>query len=730
MNINFPKIIALLLKKIIFTTFFITCGLISYSQQNQHYSYYPLQLGNSWSYSGQIREEKIIDTLRIDEKIYYGLSDWPNDQLHYWLREEDSKIFITKNTSAEGKIDSVEYMLFDFNAEIGESWDLKGFECLFGNQIKLIGKTDTIITSLDTFTHCYHFKHTPFCNDAGYSDSWFAPEIGKVKYYESTFGGGNVMMLTDYELAYEIVFIPDSSFLFAIIEDGVDLDGDSLISKSEAEAIQILDVSGKGISDLTGIEKFVNLTSINCSENKLTHLNLTKNYLLDTIYCQDNQLASLDISNNHQLKTVDCSGNRIKNLDVAKNTELVQLNCSNNELKNLDVSMNPLLVYLSCSNNQLTNLDISYNSFITNLFLAEMDSLGRVCVWENPFPPDNSEVDTTGSPNAFFTANCSYHTVYIPDTSFLFILLKQKVDINRDSLISYGEAEAVRELNLGGLPNSGGYCFGKTHIIDYTGIEAFANLTFLDCSCGDADSLDLSNNKFLEHLNCMGNQLNYLNVSENFVLTELLCNNNQLTTLDVSNSIALNNLQLIGNQLTNLDISNNPDLTYLNCENNLLEELNLSNNLKLEYLNCGFNPFLTLDLSNNVHLTFIRLIQIPNLGEVCVWTSPFPPEGVNVYTTYSPNVSFTTNCSVTGLAQKQLFDFLIYPNPVKDKLIIETGSISSYLIELLSMNGEILFKAKINKAHYVIKLSSFPKGLYLLSVQSDKSKQVKKVIVF
>jgi len=36
-----------------------------------------------------------------------------------------------------------------------------------------------------------------------------------------------------------------------------------------------------------------------------------------------------------------------------------------------------------------------------------MPSLYKVCVWEMPFPPAGVEVDTSGSPNVYFTTDCS-----------------------------------------------------------------------------------------------------------------------------------------------------------------------------------------------------------------------------------------------------------------------------------------------------------------------------------
>ncbi|MCK4466266.1 MAG: hypothetical protein KAU83_11195 [Bacteroidales bacterium] len=81
------------------------------------------------------------------------------------------------------------------------------------------------------------------------------------------------------------VTIPDDNFLNALIDLGVDTNGDGIISPAEAEVITFLDVSHRGISDMTGIEFFVNL---------------------DTLDCSFNRLASLDFSNNTALKFLDC----------------------------------------------------------------------------------------------------------------------------------------------------------------------------------------------------------------------------------------------------------------------------------------------------------------------------------------------------------------------------------------------------------------------------------------
>ena len=61
---------------------------------------------------------------------------------------------------------------------------------------------------------------------------------------------------------------------------------------------------------------------MNCDENQLTSLDLSKNTFLDRFWCKENQLTSLDVSKNTDLAYLDCSKNQLTSLDLSNNPKL------------------------------------------------------------------------------------------------------------------------------------------------------------------------------------------------------------------------------------------------------------------------------------------------------------------------------------------------------------------------------------------------------------------------
>ena len=115
-----------------------------------------------------------------------------------------------------------------------------------------------------------------------------------------------------------------------------------------------------------------------------------------------------EVSNNTGLIRLKCDQSQITSLDVSNNTALIALYCNDNQLTSLDVSNNTELETLWGGSNQITTLDVSNNTNITDFHLNNMSTLYKVCVWETFFlSPDDYCLETTGSPNIYFTTDCN-----------------------------------------------------------------------------------------------------------------------------------------------------------------------------------------------------------------------------------------------------------------------------------------------------------------------------------
>lgn len=268
------------------------------------------------------------------------------------------------------------------------------------------------------------------------------------------------------------VIIPDANFKAYLVADtAINTNADTEIQVTEASAYSghMYISSTVDVANLTGIEAFNNLTSLQISENTnlttinltgcaaltsfictkggLTSLNISTNTNLEVLSCWDNNLTSLNVSNNTALKQLLCHTNNIPSLDVstnvalekllcsnnplgtlnvATNTSLTELGCSSNNLSTIDVSNNLLLDALTCNNNQLTDIDLSVNnaivsfSCINNSLLNLNVANGNNAILQslrtvgNPnlycIKVDSGYTPPTGTYNFAKAANASYNT--------------------------------------------------------------------------------------------------------------------------------------------------------------------------------------------------------------------------------------------------------------------------------------------------------------------------------
>ena len=71
--------------------------------------------------------------------------------------------------------------------------------------------------------------------------------------------------------------------------------------------------------------------------------------------------------------------------------------------------------------------------------------------------------------------------------------------------------------------------------------------------------------------------------------------------------------------------------------------------------------------------------------------------------------------------------FIIYPNPTKDNLTIETNINKEQKLEIINLFGQTVYASNINKK-VIINTSAFANGVYILKLSSDKEAVVRKFI--
>ena len=88
---------------------------------------------------------------------------------------------------------------------------------------------------------------------------------------------------------------PDENFRAFVAQ--YDTDKDDFLYGTELDLVTAMDVSEQGIKDLTGIECFSSMWSLNCEKNQLTALDLTMNQKLTFLSCWGNNISGTNMTN-------------------------------------------------------------------------------------------------------------------------------------------------------------------------------------------------------------------------------------------------------------------------------------------------------------------------------------------------------------------------------------------------------------------------------------------------
>lgn len=437
----------------------------------------------------------------------------------------------------------------------------------------------------------------------------------------------------------DFVEIPDPNFEQALLDLGFDTDGviNQHILRSDAEAVTgRLELSGREINDLAGIEAFVNITELQAGENNLTSVDISKNTELVKLWFYYNDLTELDLSNNPKLERVSLGGNQLTSLRMDGLTKVHTLYVWQNQLQSIDLSNLSDLKYLDLSDNPLSNIDVSSNPSLDYFFLQN-SPVTELDVSNNLLMSD-LRISNTGISELDLSKNLALTTLFVSGTpiSNLDVSLNpsfyQLVAENMNNLdhldLRNGNNSNINLFRLANTPNL--TCINADENISQAMLDSGKNFS---TDCGDfveipdpnfeqalidigIDSDGVINKKILRSDAEAVTELN-LNVESlasphpygagtgNPLITNVTEPIKDLTGIEAFTK--LTNLSCGYHALTGVDLSDNSDLTRLELANNLLTEVEVSNLVNLDFLNIIQNQIGSVDVSNNTELTVLWL---------------------------------------------------------------------------------------------------------------------------
>lgn len=219
----------------------------------------------------------------------------------------------------------------------------------------------------------------------------------QVRYYEVNGQriNGNIFAATE-DVTVAAVFVPiaANNYITVGVENntalsfgisGIDPETEVEVDWGNGET-ETLTIDNESIARLKGNSKgtTVKISGLidyfDCSENKLTSLDVTHNATLATLDCYWNYITTLDLSNNPELTKLNCSYNEIGTLDLSNNPKLFSLTCYNCGLTSLDLSHNPELEEAVVKNNSLSSIKLSNNTQLMLLDVQNNSQLGSIDV--------------------------------------------------------------------------------------------------------------------------------------------------------------------------------------------------------------------------------------------------------------------------------------------------------------------------------------------------------------
>ena len=440
-----------------------------------------------------------------------------------------------------------------------------------------------------------------------------------------------LMMAGDIVIATSF---PDPNVQAVLASSTYDKDGNGILSDDEQALITSLDLSNKGITDLTGIKLLTELQTLYVNNNPgLATIDISGLTKVVNLYAYDcanlttikadgcslfNYIANWGDSRFTALKTLSLKGTAFTQFAVrGENIESVDLsNCP--QLESVSASGYAKLTSLKVDGcTELTSLTVTGNASLVNLTVENLEKLTSLNISNSPVL-DNPTLKGLTALTTFDASNTlGMKTLDVSEMPALEVAYLQGTGLSTidiSGLTKVVNLYAYDCANLTTIKADG--CSSLSWISNfydshYAALKTLSlkgtAFTSFSVKGENIESVDLSNCTLLTSVSADGyDNLTSLKIDGCTALTSLTITNDPLiSSYDIDDSMlpALTSLTITNLPLLETLTVKSPTLTSLSCYSNSLKTLDITNCPELTSLDCRYNQLTSLDLSKNTKLT-------------------------------------------------------------------------------------------------------------------------------
>lgn len=485
----------------------------------------------------------------------------------------------------------------------------------------------------------------------------------------------------------------------------------SNLYQNDVQKLRSLNIRNRNIRDVSGIEQFTSLLSLDCSYNAIASLDVSMLSYLNELNCSDNAVSNLDFNENNSWKNLNLKNNY---LDVSDQTDLkakidilesktehTEYLPQNNYVPIQELKLN----YASDSIGRMSTLQLTANitpvnvsnkdvvwmtdnpevATVTSGGLVKTKAAGTVNITATPlaspekakkcsitvnsnsnipidFIDDNFKQEIIYNLRSLNTKYNSYTTnsnLYPEDMASLTALTINSLDVTDATELGYCSSltnldimrSQVSYLDLKQLKSLVKVSVVQSSKLTYLDASKLPNLTSLSVF-GSLKGINIIGCSVLDELNVSSNYLTELDLKGLVSLRSLRCNQNNIKVIDIMDCVNIQEIYLYDNLIESIDLRGLSQLTLFKAERNKMINLKLDCVNSIKTFSCYDNY---LNISNGSELSNI-LVEMESKGAECYFLPQKTPEASSMVSIF-PKLMFATNEQLNTLSATVKFDY-------------------------------------------------------------------------